>query len=38
MKRVVGIDLGDRKSHYCALNDDGLVIEEGSVPSTPAAF
>jgi transposase len=38
MSRVVGIDLGDRKSHYCVLNEDGVVIEEGSVQSTPAAF
>ncbi len=38
MNRVVGIDLGDRKSHYCVLNEDGVVIEEGSVQSTPAAF
>ena len=38
MSRVVGIDLGDRKSHYCVLDEDGRVIEEGSVQSTPAAF
>jgi len=38
MSRVVGIDLGDRKGHYCVLNEDGAVIEEGSVQSTPAAF
>jgi transposase len=38
MNRVIGIDLGDRKSHYCVLNAEGTVIEEGSVQSTPAAF
>jgi transposase len=38
MNRVVGIDLGERKSHYCVLNEDGLVIEEGSLQSTPVAF
>ena len=38
MNRVVGIDLGDRKSHYCVLNQDGLMMEEGSLASTPAAF
>ena len=38
MSRVVGIDLGDRKSHYCVLDEDGRVFEEGSVQSTPAAF
>ncbi len=38
MSRVVGIDLGDRKSHYCVLDEDGRVFEEGAVQSTPAAF
>ena len=38
MRQVIGIDLGDRKSHYCVLNEQGTVIEEGAVQSTPAAF
>jgi predicted NBD/HSP70 family sugar kinase len=38
MGKVIGIDLGDRKSHYCVLNEDGIVIEEGAVQTTPAAF
>jgi transposase len=38
MERTIGIDLGDRKSHYCVLNEHGAVIEEGCVQSTPAAF
>ncbi len=38
MSRVVGIDLGDRKSHFCVLDEDGRVIEDGSVQSTPATF
>ena len=38
MGKVIGIDLGDRKSHYCVLNESGVVIEEGAVQSTPAAF
>ncbi len=38
MGKVIGIDLGDRKSHYCVLNEDGIVIEEGTVQTTPAAF
>ena len=25
---TVGLDLGDRYSHYCLLNSDGEVIEE----------
>ncbi len=38
MGKVIGIDLGDRKSHYCVLNEDGIVMEEGSVQTTPTAF
>jgi len=39
-KRVttVGIDLGDRFSHFCALDADGTVIAEGRVATTPAAM
>ncbi|HET9146361.1 MAG TPA: IS110 family transposase [Sphingomicrobium sp.] len=38
-KRVVtvGIDLGDRFSHFCALADDGSVVAEGRVATTPGA-
>lgn len=28
---VLGLDLGDRKSHYALLNEEGEVVEEGSV-------
>jgi hypothetical protein len=35
---TVGIDLGDRFSHYCLLNSDGDVIEEGRMQSTEAAL
>jgi len=28
---TVGIDLGDRKSHYCVLNRKGEMVEEGQV-------
>ena len=35
---TVGIDLGDRFSHYCLLNTDGDVIEEGRMQSTEAAL
>jgi transposase len=31
---VLGLDLGDRKSHYALLNPGGEVVEEGSVPTT----
>ncbi len=35
---TVGLDLGDRYSHYCLLNRDGEVVEEGRVQSTEAAL
>jgi transposase len=35
---TVGLDLGDRYSHYCILNEEGDVIEEGRIQSTEAAL
>jgi transposase len=35
---TVGLDLGDRYSHYCLLNADGEVLEEGRMQSTEAAL
>ena len=35
---TIGIDIGDRMSHICVLDDAGSVIETGVVASTPAAF
>ena len=35
---TVGVDLGDRWSHYCMLNEDGEVIEEGRIASTEAGI
>ena len=35
---TVGMDLGDRYSRYCMLNEEGEVIEEGRIQSTEAAF
>ncbi len=29
--RTIGIDLGDRESSYCILDQDGKVIDEGVV-------
>jgi transposase len=37
-ERTVGVDLGDRFSHYCVLNRDGEVIEEGRVRTNEEAF
>jgi len=36
--RVIGIDLGDRQSHYCTLDAAGTVIERGRVVTTPQGF
>ena len=35
---TVGIDLGDRFSHYCVLNEYSEVIEEGRMATTRAAL
>src|SRR6202521_5408734 len=36
--RTVGVDLGDRFSHYCVLNGDGEVMEEGRMRTSEEAF
>lgn len=35
---TVGLDLGDRFSYFVVLSAEGCVLEEGRVPSTPAAL
>jgi len=37
-KLTVGIDLGDRSSRYCILDDEGEVLLEGSVATTKKGF
>jgi transposase len=37
-KWTVGVDLGDRFSRYCVLNEDGEVMEEGRVRTSAEAF
>jgi len=37
-RMTIGIDLGDRRSHFCALNDQAQVIARGSLPTTATAF
>jgi transposase len=32
---TIGLDLGDRTSHYCILDETGNVILEDSLPTTP---
>ena len=34
-QRTIGLDLGDRTSHYCILNEAGEVILEHELPTTP---
>jgi transposase len=36
--KVVGLDLGDRYSHYCMLTSTGELLEEGRLQSTAAAL
>lgn len=35
---VVGLDLGDRYSWLCVLDEDGVVVEEGRIQTTQAAL
>ena len=34
-KWTIGLDLGDRSSHYCILDAAGNVILEHNLPTTP---
>ncbi len=36
-KLTIGIDLGDRYSHYCVLDKGGEVLEEGPMLPQQAA-
>src|ERR1700679_3736151 len=36
--RSVGLDLGDRFIHYCMLNQEGEVIEEGRMQNSESAL
>ena len=35
---TVGLDVGDRFSRYCVLNEDGEVVEEGKIQTTEVAL
>jgi transposase len=37
-EQVVGLDVGDRYSHYCMLTHTGELMEEGRIQSTAAAL
>jgi transposase len=34
-KLTIGLDVGDRTSHYCILDEAGNVILEHHLPTTP---
>jgi transposase len=35
---VIGIDLGDKRSHICGLNEGGACVETGTVVTAPSGF
>lgn len=35
---TVGLDVGDRQSLLCVLDERGTIVEEGRVPTTPTAL
>lgn len=35
---TVGMDLGDRTSHFCVLDEDGEVVERGKIQTTREGF
>ena len=35
---TIGMDLGDKTSRYCMLNNEGEVLREGQVPTTKAGM
>jgi transposase len=35
IEMTIGIDLGDVRSHYCTLNEDGEVVDRGCFRTTP---
>jgi transposase len=37
-KHTIGIDLGDRTTHFCVLNSDGTIAEEGRFRTEAANF
>jgi hypothetical protein len=37
-KLTIGVDLGDRWSFYCVLEEAGKIILEQKVPTTPEAM
>jgi hypothetical protein len=38
LEMTIGIDLGDVRSHYCTLNQDGEAVDRGRFRATPKAI
>ena len=36
--QIVGVDVGDKNSHYCVLGAEGEIAAEGTLRTTPAGF
>lgn len=37
-RATIGVDVGDRRSHYCVLDEAGEVVERGDFRTTPAGL
>lgn len=37
-EETIGVDLGDKVSHYAILNQEGVVVEEGNFRNTPESI
>ncbi|HEV2731265.1 MAG TPA: hypothetical protein VGV15_14640, partial [Terriglobales bacterium] len=37
-KLTIGLDLGDRSSYYCVLDETGRIVMEQRVATTPKAL
>jgi transposase len=37
-QQIIGVDVSDKTSHYCALSPDGEITAEGTLRTTPAGF
>ncbi len=35
---TIGVDLGDRYSHFCVLDASGEIVEDGRVTTSPAGL
>ncbi|MFQ5843639.1 MAG: hypothetical protein ACE5JG_01490 [Planctomycetota bacterium] len=37
-KTTIGVDVGDRRSHFCVLDEGGEVVERGDFRTTPVGL